>query len=157
MIKQLVFAAIITTSMNAMDFKSRKKDLDNVPGIPKKDAIAYLTALEDMKETDPETGEEFEWIDVVDFEFFDEDHPEEASIITRYKHAIIALAYNHQIPKECLNEAQELVNKNTQTLYFVLTGNQNGHLEPTLWCGHWQSLKKTIKQRAIEADCKLIN
>lgn len=156
MIKQLVCAAIITGSMYAMDSESRKIELENVPGVPKKEAIEYLNALEDMQEIDPISGEPFEWLDCLDYEFFNADKIK-AAIITRYKQAIIGLAHSQRFPTEDLLKAQVHVNADEKTLFYILTGNKEGTLKPAEWSAQWTSMKKEIKQRAIDADAKLLD
>ena len=155
MFKHLVLAAIITSSVHAMDFESRRKEVDIVPGVPQTAAVAYLNAFTDLEEVDPATKEVFAWSDAIDYEFFRFD-PAKADIITRYKHAIIRTAHTQQIDAQNLPKAQALLNQNGSTLFYILNKDCVGTLDPSRWASYWTQLKKEITQHTKEMDAKCL-
>lgn len=152
MFKQLVFAAIIASPVFAMDFESRRKETDVVPGVPQAAAIAYLNALTDFKEIDPQTEEVFPWSDAIDYEFF-RDGDEKADTFTRYKHALIYTAHINQISAKDLVKAQQLLNQSSTTLFYVRYKGM-GMLEPAKWAQYWAQLKREITAHTEKMDAK---
>lgn len=155
MFKHLVFTAIITSSIHSMDFESRRKEVDSVPGVPQTATVAYLNAFTDLEEIDPATKEVFAWADAIDYEFFKFD-PVKADIITRYKHAIIYTAHTKQLCAQDLPKAQYLLHQNGSTLFYILNKEGVGTLDPCQWASYWTQLKKEITQHTKEMDAKCL-
>lgn len=155
MFKHLVLTAIIASSINAMDFESRRKEVDIVPGVPQAATVEYLNAFIDLEEIDPLTKEVFAWADAIDYEFFRFD-PVKADIITRYKHAIIYTAHTQQICPQDLPKAQKLLNQTSNTLSYVLHKKYDGTLDPCQWAHYWTQLKREITKHSKEMDAKCL-
>lgn len=155
MFKHLVLAAIIASSINAMDFESRAKEVDIVLGVPQSATVEYLNAFTNLKEVDPLTKEVFFWADAIDYEFFRSD-PENADIFTRYKHAIIYTAHTQQICPQDLPKAQKLLNQTSSTLSYVLHKKYDGTLDPCQWANYWTQLKREITKHTKEMDAKCL-
>lgn len=155
MFKHLVLAAIIASSINAMDFESRRKETDIVPGVPQSDTVEYLNAFIGLEEIDPLTKEVFAWADAIDYEFFRFD-PVKADIITRYKHAIIYTAHTMQIPAKDLPKAQAVLDRSSSTLSYVLHKKQDGTFDPCQWANYWTHLKREITKHSKEMDAKCL-
>jgi hypothetical protein len=155
MFKHLVLAAIIASSINAMDFESRAKEVDVVSGVRHVVTFAYLNAFADLEEIDPLTKEVFAWAHAIDYEFFRSD-PAKADIFTRYKHAIIRTAHTLQIPAKDLPKAQALLDQNGSALFYVLHEKGTGTLDPCQWAHYWTQLKREITKRSKEMDAKCL-
>lgn len=154
MFKQLVFTAIIASPIFAMDFESRRKETDEVPGVPQTVTNLYLNAFTDYEETDFQTGEVFAWSNAIDYEFF-RSGDEKSDVITRYKHAIIYTAHTNQISVKDLAKAQMLLNQSSNTLFYVLHKSM-GALDPSLWAEYWAHLKREITAHSKEVDAKCL-
>src|SRR5260221_7969290 len=101
--KKLILLLSFALSLNGMESKYIAKKYP----IPSEDVERqYLAALYKLTETDPQTGQTFEWVDIIDYRH----HPKHGALITRYKDAIIAKANSDRLPTRGIGVAKERLN-----------------------------------------------
>ncbi len=138
--------------LNGMEcVEQRMREMRSVPGVPEKIAVQYLDALLQFAETDPQTGQNFDWLDLIDYEFL-KVNSKNADIITRYKHAIVAKAHSDMLPTTNLVEAKKRVDQDSKKLFYVLTAKEDGAISPEEWLKTWATIKKEVIQSEKENE-----